>query len=322
MESVLAQDYQNLLEVIFADGASNDGTRLVLDDYVRRYPHIVILDNPQRVQTIGLNMGIRAAHGDVIVRLDAHAVYAPDFVRQCVAALEKTGAGCVGGGVNLAQEQGYLPTLFGLVQEHPFGTGVARFRRAYYEGFVDTVWPGAYRREVFEKVGLFREALARTEDLDLHSRMRKRDYRIWQTPLIKAYYYSRSSFKSLAEQYFGNGEQVVETLLVNTSAIALRHLAPFLWVTSVTALSILVGLFPFARPALLLYTGLYISICVLSALMIGVKSGLRYVWVAPWIFPWIHVSYGLGSWWGVIRAILLISRRKLPAYRVIPTLES
>jgi hypothetical protein len=197
---------------------------------------------------------------------------------------------------------------------------VARFRRAFYEGYVETVFPGAYRREVFERVGLFREALTRTEDLDFHSRMRKSGYQIWQTPLIKAYYYSRTSFKGLVEQYFSNGEQVIEALLVNSSAISLRHLVPFLWLTSVAALVILAGVIPIGKSILFAYAGLYFLVCLVSALTIGIKHGLRYVWVAPWIFPLIHLSYGLGSWWGVLRIFIHVLRHKIPTYREIPTL--
>lgn len=301
LESILAQDYENILEVVIADGSSSDGTRPLLGKLAQLWPLIILLDNPRRTQTTGLNMAIRHTRGEVIIRLDAHAAYAPDYVRQCVAALESSGAGCVGGGVNLLPGNGFWPTLFGLVQEHPLGTGVARFRRSGYEGFVDTVWPGAYRRVVFEQVGLFREALTRTEDLDFHARLRQQGYTIWQTPLIRPYYRPRGTLPGLARQYFGNGEQVIETLLVNPKAISLRHLIPLLWLSASLALLLLAGFSAWAQALLAILAGLYGAACSISAAMVARRHGLRFFWLAPWVFFLIHLSYGMGSWRGIFQ---------------------
>jgi GT2 family glycosyltransferase len=305
---------------LIADGESEDGTRLVLEEYAQRYPQIKILNNQERVQTAGLNLCLRVARGDVIIRLDAHATYAPDYVRQCVIALEKSEAACVGGGVNIVKGKGYWPTLFGLVQEHPLGTGVAHFRRSSYEGYVDTVWPGAYRREVFEKVGLFREHLNRTEDLDFHARLRQSGFRIWQTPLILPYYLPRSTRKELAQQYFGNGEQVIETFLINRRAIAWRHLIPFLWITSLAILVVLaIFMFPM-RILLSIYLGIYLLACLGASCAIGLKNGIRYLWLAPFVFILIHISYGAGSYWGIFRFLTYGQRDWIRDYLSIPRL--
>ena len=124
---IAAQDYGGALELFVVDGASEDGTRALVETFSQIIPGMILLDNPQRAQTTSLNLAIRRTSGQIIIRLDAHATYAPDYVRQCIAAFQRTTAACVGGGVNLLPESGYLPTLFGLVQEHPFGTGVAYF---------------------------------------------------------------------------------------------------------------------------------------------------------------------------------------------------
>jgi succinoglycan biosynthesis protein ExoA len=320
IDSVLAQDYKNILEILIADGESDDGTLLVMEDYAQRCPKINIFNNNKFVQTVGLNLCLRVARGDVIVRLDAHATYAPDYISQCVIALEKSGAACVGGGVNIIRGKGYWPTLFGLVQEHPFGTGVARFRRSSFEGYVDTVWPGAYRREVFEKVGLFREHLNRTEDLDFHARLRKCDFRIWQTPLIRPYYLPRSTWKELAQQYFGNGEQVIETFLINRQAIAWRHLIPFLWITILAILAILAIFMLPMRIIIYSYLGVYFLACLGSSCAIGIKNGPGYLWAAPFVFLLIHLSYGVGSWWGIFRFLSYGQRHWIRDYLTIPRL--
>lgn len=320
IESVLAQDYNNILEMLIAEGESDDGTRLVLEDYAQQHTRMRILNNKKQVQTVGLNLCLRVARGDVIIRLDAHATYAPDYIRQCIIALKKSGAACVGGGVNMVSGNGYLPALFGLVQEHPFGTGVAYFRRSYYEGYVDTVWPGAYRREVFETVGLFREHLHRTEDLDFHARLRNYGFRIWQTPLIRPYYLPRSTWQDLARQYFGNGEQVIETFLINRQAIAWRHLIPFLWITF---LGIFIALAIFIPPMQIMlfgYLGGYLLTCVISSFMIGLKNGMGYLWIAPFVFILIHVSYGVGSYWGIFHFLIYGYRHWIKDYLTVPRL--
>ncbi len=170
-------------------------------------------------------------------------------------------------------------------------------------GYVDTVWPGAYRRQVFKKVGLFREQLTRTEDLDFHTRLRKQGYKIWQTPLIRPYYRPRSTWTGLAQQYFSNGEQVIETLSINRPAISLRHLVPFLWITLLGTLTALAVLLPVMRILFYASLGVYALVCLASAGLIGLKHGLRYLWPAPFVFPLIHLSYGMGSWWGVWRLV-------------------
>jgi len=317
---VFVQDYANILEILIAEGESDDGTRFVLEDYAQRVPLITILNNKKHVQTVGLNLCLRIARGEVIIRLDAHATYAPDYVCQCILALEKSGAACVGGGVNIVRGNGYWPTLFGLVQEHPFGTGVASFRRSSYEGYADTVWPGAYRREVFEKIGLFREHLYRTEDLDLHARLRMAGFKIWQTPLIRPYYLPRSTWSELAQQYFGNGEQVIETLMINRPAIAWRHLVPFSWITLLGLLIILTIFIPSLGFLLYAYLGTYLLACLVASGRIALKNGLRYLWPAPFVFLLIHLSYGVGSWWGVLCILAYGQRQWIKGYLTLPRL--
>jgi len=320
IKSVLNQDYDNILEVLIAEGESDDGTRLILEDYAQQYPWMRILNNKKRVQTVGLNQCLRVSRGDVIIRLDAHATYAPDYVRQCVIALEKSGAACVGGGVNVVDGNGYWQALFGLVQEHPFGTGVAHFRRSSFEGYVDTVWPGAYRYEVFETVGLFREHLHRTEDLDFHARLRNCGFRIWQTPHIRPYYFPRSTWKELILQYFGNGEQVIETFLINRQAISWRHLIPFLWITFLSIFIILATFIPPIQIILFSYLGGYLLACAVSSITIGLKNGLKYFLTASFVFLLIHLSYGVGSYWGLFRFLTYRRRHWIRDYHTIPRL--
>ena len=134
------------LEVLVADGISTDGTREILDHYAARFPAIRILDNPRQIVPVGLNLAIQAARGDIIIRMDAHTEYAPDYVRQCVEVLAETGADNVGGAAR-TKADGYLQSAISLAFHSPFSVGGARFHNVDYEGRIDTVPYGCWRRE-------------------------------------------------------------------------------------------------------------------------------------------------------------------------------
>src|SRR6266700_7361104 len=98
IQSILAQDPpEGGMEIIAADGMSTDGTRESLEEMARRHPELRVLNNPGRIVSTGLNAAIRAARGQIIIRMDAHTTYAPDYVRQCLAVMKETGADNVGG---------------------------------------------------------------------------------------------------------------------------------------------------------------------------------------------------------------------------------
>jgi len=311
VQTIINQDYSFISQILIFDGNSNDGTWNVLREFARLDSRIQTYKNPLRLQSIALNSGIEKSTGDIIVRIDAHALYAFNYVSSCVAALSSTKASCVGGGVNLISGQRFLPKLIGLVQQHPFGTGVARFRRESYEGFVDTVWPGAYRKEVFEKIGLFREYLPRTEDLDFHARMRQKGLSIFQTPKIKPSYHSRETFLSLFMQYFGNGREVIKTIPTNLSAISFRHLVPLL-ASVVFVLGFILAISNTNMKTMLFgLIFIYFMSITIASIQIGIKNGLAYSITAPIIFITIHLGYSLGSWAGLFMLFINFIKSRL-----------
>ncbi|NTW44453.1 MAG: glycosyltransferase family 2 protein [Anaerolineaceae bacterium] len=299
LDSILNQDYPGILDIYIIDGDSIDGTKAIVGDFFKEDPRIILINNTHRYQTSALNLGINKSKGDIIVRIDAHAIYASNYVSECVLAFERSHAGCVGGGVNLLPGEDFLSKLIGLVQKNPLGSGIAKFRRQSYEGYVDTVWPGAYHRSIFEKVGYFREYLTRTEDLDFHARMRQMGYSIYQTPRIKPYYHPRTGLLSLFHQYFGNGQQVITTLVVNAEAISLRHLVPLI-TSTLFALSLIFGMWN--KTGIFIscgFAGLYLAFLLLASISIGINNGIKYFFTSPLIFAVIHISYALGSWSGL-----------------------
>src|SRR5690242_2130286 len=153
--SVQRQDYpKDRIEILVADGRSSDRTREILERLAAADPRIRVVDNPERLQAAGLNRMVREAHGDIVVRMDVHCEYAPTYVRRCVEALDRTGADNVGG-AQRARAKTFFQRALCAALESPLGVGGARYRSADQEGFVDTVFLGAFRRRVFETVGLY-----------------------------------------------------------------------------------------------------------------------------------------------------------------------
>jgi succinoglycan biosynthesis protein ExoA len=304
LDSIINQDYPGIIEILVIDGNSTDATKKMIEEWLLKDSRISLINNLRRYQTSALNLGIKISKGDIIIRIDAHAAYASNYVSECILAFERSFAGCVGGSVNLLPGEDSISKLIGLAQKHPFGSGIAKFRRQYYEGYVDTVWPGAYRRDIFEKVGNFREYLTRTEDLDFHSRMRQMGYTIYQTSRIKPYYHPRNSLLSLFHQYFGNGQQVITTLVVNAKAISLRHLVPFISST-LFILFLILGIWD--KSGIFIscgFVGLYLILLLLASISIGINNGIIYFFASPFIFAVIHFSYALGSWSGLFLLLM------------------
>jgi glycosyltransferase involved in cell wall biosynthesis len=169
--SVQAQDYPaELIEILVADGRSTDKTRDILDRLAEEDPRIRVIDNPARLQAAALGLLVKQASGDVIVRMDVHCEYAPDYVRKCVEVLERTGADNVGG-AQRAKAKSFFQKALCAALDSPFGTGGVKYRSADGEGFVDTVFLGAFRRKIFETVGLWDPGAITNEDAELNQRI-------------------------------------------------------------------------------------------------------------------------------------------------------
>src|SRR5688572_15794917 len=183
--AVLGQDYPAArLEVIVADGCSDDDTRAIVRELQAAHPRLRLIDNPGRIAPTGMNAGIRAATGDVIVRVDGHTIVAHDYVRECVAALARTQAETVGGRMD-----GAGATPFGqaaaLATSSRFGVGGARFHYSDREEPADSVYLGAWHRDVFDRFGLFDEELVRNQDDELNYRIQARGGRVMLCPRIR-----------------------------------------------------------------------------------------------------------------------------------------
>lgn len=297
LHSIAVQDYpRERFEVIVVDGESTDLTRQVVNRFAAEYAvDLRVLPNPVRKTAPGLNIGLRAARGDVIIRIDGHATMAPDFLNRSTEALLATGADCVGGVIE-SEGEGYAGGAIALAMSSPFGVGGAAFRSGG-EGEADTVAFGAYRRDVFDRIGLFSEDIDKGEDDEFNYRLRGRGGRIVLVPGIRARYTVRAGFPALCRQYFGYGRAKPEVLRRHPAQMQLRQLAPAAFVVS-GAISAVAATSGTARPLKLLVSSYGAAIAVAS--VAASRRGWRFLPALPIAFACLHISYGAGFIDGVL----------------------
>lgn len=300
--AVLAQDYPtDRLEILVVDGMSDDDTPTIVQQMLADRLNGRLLTNPDRIVPTAMNIGLAAAQGDVIVRVDGHTVIAPDYVHRCVEILQETGVDCVGGTLQ-TEGQTNVARSISLAQSCPFGVGNATFRTGAEEGqFVDTLAFGAYRREVFNRIGTFDEELVRNQDDEFNYRLRAAGGQIWLDPSIRSIYYARATFRSLWNQYFQYGFYKVCVFQKVSGSAQIRH-----WIPPLFALAVLGGLpvaliVPILRTPYLAGLALYLLIDLAVSVRIATRSGWRHILRLPLVFPILHLSYGLGFWGGLLR---------------------
>ena len=305
LQSVVDQDYpQDQMEVLVVDGRSEDRSREIVAEFSSKYPMIRLLDNSRISAPAGLNLGIRQARGEVIVRVDGHCSLEPDYVSQCVRYLRESGADNVGG-LMKAVGQDYVGQVIALAINSFFGSGGSKFHYAAQEQYVDTVYLGAFPRHVFDRVGYFDERLMRNQDYELNYRIRAAGGTIFLSPAIKSSYYGRSTLRDLWQQYFQYGFWKLEMIQMHPRSVRLRHLAAPLFVFGVLVTG-LVGLVHRAFLDLfLLIISSYVLASLLSSLKLARCRGWRYFPLLPVVFAVMHFGWGLGFLFGLVRAAIL-----------------
>ncbi len=233
LESLLAQDAP-LTEILVAEGGSTDGTREQLATIAAAHPVVRIIDNPQRLQSIGLNLLLAAARGEVVVRADAHTTYAPDYVRRSLATLAASGADLVGGPMT---PEGTVPMerAIAAAMTSPLAMGGARFRRGRRAGDADTVYLGAAATTTLRRHHGYRHFPSGVgEDADLAQRIRRAGGRVWLDPAIRSSYRPRRSLQKLWQQFRRYGRGKAEMLHLNRGFPSMRPLLPLGLVAGVT----------------------------------------------------------------------------------------
>jgi len=303
IDSITSQTYpKENLEVLLIDGRSEDNTRKIIEKYSRSYSYIKVLDNPRKIVPTALNIGIKASKGDVIIRMDAHTYYDKNYISKCIETLKNIDAYNVGGPiVTLPGDSTLKAKAIALATSHPFGVGNSKFRTSQKAQYVDTVAFGAFKREIFDKIGLFNENLPRNQDIEFNSRIRKFGGKIFLNPEIKSYYHNQSTLKGLWKQNFKNGMWNIFTHVISGNPLSIRHYIPFVFVISLIMSIFLALIHPAGIFLFSLIAVSYLGANAISTFKIGFNHGLKVIPLLPIVFFTLHFSYGLGSLFGIFR---------------------
>jgi glycosyltransferase involved in cell wall biosynthesis len=292
------------IEVIVVDGLSDDGTPVILDKMAAEYPSLRVLTNPKRTMPAGVNIGIRAARGRYIAIMGAHNRYAADYLRQSVHVLEETNADNVGGSM-FCEGRSHVQRAIALAHHSKFSVGGAKWHNPDYEGPAETVFGGVYRREVFERIGLFDEELVRNQDDELNLRLVQSGGRIWHSPRIQSWYSPRPTMMALFWQYVQYGYWRVRVIQKRKAAASSRQFIPGAFVFLLLSL-------PFTgiwwQVAFWVWIGLVVTYLVLSITVstgIAAREGWRFLCTLPVVFACYHIGYGVGTLRGIVDFILL-----------------
>ena len=300
-------------ELVLVDSASTDGTKTILENFAgehqTEYLSVQVLENPKKSQAAGWNTAVKAAVGDVIIRLDAHAEIPEDFLEQNMKLIESGEDVCGGARPNKTEVSTPKTEMLLLAESSMFGSSPAGYRRKSGEKkYVSSVFHGAYRREVFAKVGGFNEDLGRTEDNELHYRIRKAGYRICQGSDIISYQYCRSTLSELLKQKYGNGQWIGLTMGVCYQCISSMHFIPFFFVLILLCSlvlfvsSFITGHLWMALPfAVVFGTYLLTAIMMTVAAMASAPKKHPIQLCLPAVFFLLHCAYGIGTMVGLVQ---------------------
>jgi len=321
LEGIYHQSYpRSAMEVVIADGGSTDATREVIQAFQSSHPDLAIrvVPNPQHITPAALNRALAAARGDILIRLDAHAIPSPEYVARCVTALEQGLGDNVGGVWEIRPgSDRWVSRAIAAAAAHPFAAGDALYRRApRCATVVDTVPFGAFRRELFDRIGLFNEQLPINEDYEFNARIRQHGGVIWLDPAIRSVYIARPTLRALAQQYWRYGFWKFRMLLRHPKTVRWRQAAPPLFVAGLLGLSAGALMAAPARMALALVFVAYSSTLTgagIHAAVVrrdpGLAAGL------PLAIATIHLSWGSGFLWSAASHLI---ERRLPE-RIVPS---
>ncbi|MFQ5668042.1 MAG: glycosyltransferase family 2 protein [Candidatus Binatia bacterium] len=293
LESVLAQDYPpDRFEVLVVDGASTDESAQVVGRYARRTDRVRLLENPRRIVPSALNIAIRAARGDIVMRVDGHTRIAPDYMRVGVETLKRTGADNVGGPMRPVGG-GLVGDAIALATSSRFGIGsYFHFGRAETE--VDTVYMGMYPRAVFEHAGLFDEEMVRNQDDEFNYRLRKAGGRVVLAPAMHSVYQNRQSLRALAKQFAQYGFWKVRVVQKHPRQTSVRHFIPPAFVLAGVGLLMASPWLWQARAAALLLGTTYAGSVGVVAARLAHTNGWRFLLPVAAAFVTLHLSWGAG----------------------------
>jgi len=304
IESIMEQDYpKDDMEVLFVDGMSTDHTRAIIEEYLPRCPYLRVIDNPQRIVPYAMNAGIKAAKGDVIIRLDAHALYPSNYFSELVRKLYELNADNVGAVCRtLPADDSPKCRAIAAALSSSFGMGNSYFRIGAKDIMqVDTVPFGCYRKEVFDKIGLYDTDLIRNQDDELNARLIKHGGKIYLLPYLIVDYFARNTIKKTGKMFYQYG---LYKPLVNKKLGSPATLRQFFPVAFVLGLIFGLILSIFSKYILIAYLAI-VTMYFLLALIFSVKSYSSILQVFCQIATYftVHINYGCGYLVGIYKIL-------------------
>jgi len=303
LNSLLNNSYpKDLIEIFVIDGMSEDNTREIIKKYIEEYPFIKLINNLKRIVPTALNMGIKKASGDIIIRIDVHGTFPSNYIEKLVLWSRESKADNVGGiWITMPGAETVIARAISLALSHPFGVGNPYFRIGTKEPrYVDTVPFGCYKREVFDKIGLFDEDLVRNQDDEFNLRLIKNGGKILLVPDIISYYYARDSIHKLWKMYFQYGYFKPLVAKKVGGVLTWRQIVPTSFIGSLSLVLLLSFFSKFFLWLFLFILGFYIAVNFSLSLIISMKK--KDLKLLPFLitsFITLHFSYGFGYLKGI-----------------------
>ena len=308
LEAIFQQTYPFAdMEVVIADGVSEDGTLAEIANFQVEHPELLlrVVQNAARSIPSAVNCAIRASAGEYIVRMDAHSRPYPNYVERCLSALESDLGDNVGGVWQIQPgDKSWIAESVAVAARHPLGVGDAGYRIGAQASIVDTVPFGAFRRSLIDRVGLFDETLLSNEDYEFNARIRQSGGRVWLDPGIVTVYYARSTLRELARQYWRYGYWKFRMLRRYPGTLRWRQALPPLFVVSLIGLALLAW-WPLAGWLLALELAVYVTVLFITGILSALRNRKLYLIAGlPLSIATMHLAWGSGFLWSIISSTL------------------
>ena len=301
IEDLKNQTYnKHKIEILFINAMSTDRTTDIIQKFINEnteFKSIRLYDNPKKNQASGFNLGIRNSQGDVVLKIDAHSKVTEGFVKNNVALIQQGENVCGGPRPTIVEGKGKWSEALHLIEENIFGSSIADYRNRSQDRYVASIFHGMYRREVFQRVGLVDEQLGRTEDNEIHYRIRSHGYKIRYNPSVLSYQYIRPTFKKMLYQKYSNGLWIGLTTHVKPKCLSVFHYVPFVFVLGLVVSTIFLPIFPLLLISL---STMYFLLTIVMTVITLLKHRNVFLLLMPILLFAIHCSYGIGTASGLI----------------------
>ena len=303
IEDFKKQTYNhNEIELIFIDGMSKDDSWKILEDFKNSnhdFYDVVLLKNPKVILSAGMNVGIKAARGECILKVDCHSHITDNFIENNVKIIEEGEDVCGGPRPNIIENADNFSKTLLLVEENMFGSGIADYRKKTTKKYVSSVFQGMYKKSIFDKIGLLDEKVGRVEDNELHYRIRKNGYKIRYSNDILSYQYTRPTLKRMLKQKYSNGYWIGLTSHVELKCLSIFHFVPLAFVL---AIIFSLCMIPITSIFIILLSSVYFLFTILITIMTIINNKFNItILLMPIILFLIHVYYGVGTLVGLIK---------------------